>query len=295
MSTSFDSQSIAKFDSHHTPQWCPGCGDFGILTSLKMALAEVEKDSVNHEDFFIVSGIGCSGKLPHYVKTYGFESVHGRVLPVVQAAKLANHKLTIIGVGGDGDGFGIGMCHFMHVFRRNMDVTYIVHDNQIYGLTKGQYSPTTEKGTITKSSPHGALEHPINPVASAIIAHATYVARGFAGDAQHLKKLIVNGIKHKGTSFIDILQPCVTWNKTNTYEFFRDRVYKLEEEKSYDPANKMAALKKADEWGKKIPIGLFFKKDLPTYESQLPQLNDKPLVEQFYDKRDMKPFLEKFY
>ncbi len=288
-------QITADWETENKPLWCPGCGDFGILTALKLALSEMVKDDLRREEIVLVSGIGCSGKLPHFIKVYGFESIHGRVLPVAQAIKLANHKLTVIGVSGDGDGYGIGMCHFMHSFRRNIDFTYIVHNNQIYGLTKGQYSPTSEKGAVTKTSPHGALEYPPSPLSPGVSSHAAFVARGFAGDVQHLKKLIIAGVQHKGTALIDVLQPCVTWNKVNTYDFFRQRVYKLEEDKKYNSSDKQAALKKADEWDKKIPIGIFFQTDLPTYEERLPQLKTKTLVEQFDGERDLKPFLAKFY
>ena len=248
----------------HNPTWCPGCGDFGILSTLRMALAELNLDPWR---VLLVSGIGCGSKTPHYVKTYGFEGLHGRSLPVATGAKLVNPDLTVIAVTGDGDGYGIGGNHFLHIMRRNFDLTYIVQDNEVYGLTKGQYSPTSKKGFKSPSSPQGALEEPLNPLTMAIVGGATYVARGYAFDITHLKQLIVGAIRHKGFSLIDVLQPCSTYNKINTMEYYNQRVYKLEGS-GHDPTDKMAALTKTEEWEDKIPIGLFFKAEKPTYEEQ---------------------------
>lgn len=260
-------------------QWCPGCGNFALNASVKSAIAELD---LKPYETVIVSGIGCSGKSPHYVNTYGFEGLHGRPLPVASAIKLANTKLTVIAEGGDGDGYGIGVAHFIHIMRRNYDLTYIVHNNQVYGLTTGQASPTSLLGMKTKTSPWGVVETPFNPLATAINGGATYVARTFAGDPVHMKEIIKNAIKHKGFSLIDVFQPCVTFNKLNTYEWFRERVYKLEES-GHDPKDKKAAFEKTAEDSetdyKKIPIGLFFKEDRPTYESQLPQISKQTLVE----------------
>jgi len=213
---------------------------------------------------------------------YGFEGLHGRSLPVASAVKLANHNLTVIAEGGDGDGYGIGVQHFVHIMRRNYDITYLVHNNQIYGLTTGQASPTSSLGMKTKTTPWGVVETPFNPIAYAILGGATYIARGYAGDMVHLKELIKGAISHKGFAFIDIFQPCVTFNKINTYQWFQQRVYKLETE-SHNPKDKEAAMKKALEESatdyKRLPIGLFYKEDKPTYEDTLPQIKDKPLVE----------------
>jgi len=270
---------INTYNTKEMIQWCPGCGNFGILTAIKMALAELKKQP--HE-VVISSGVGCNSKIPHYVMTYGFEGLHGRPVPVAEGIKLANHKLTVIAEGGDGDGYQEGIQHFIHVMRRNHDITYIVHDNQLYGLTTGQASATTLLGTKTKTTLHGVIETPLNPILLAIDNGATYIARGFAGDIPHLKELIKGAIAHKGFSLVEVFQPCVTFNKLNTYEWFRERVYKLEEA-GHDSRDKKAAREKAEEevltQYKKIPIGLFYKEERPTYEDQLPQIADKPLVE----------------
>ena len=260
----------------HTVSWCPGCGDLPILVALKQALVKAGK--MPHE-VAVVSGVGCGSKLPHFIRTYGFEGLHGRSLPPASAIKMANHALTVVAVGGDGDGFGIGMGHFIHTCRRNIDFTYITQDNQIYGLTTGQTSPTSEKGFKTKSTPEGVLEEPVNPIALAISAGATFVARGFSGNLPHLADMFYQGITHRGFALIDVLQPCVTWNKLNTYEYFTKRVYKLDES-NHNPADKMAALVKAQEWADKIPIGVFYKEKRPTYEDGTPQLKSGPLVKQ---------------
>jgi 2-oxoglutarate ferredoxin oxidoreductase subunit beta len=275
--------TLEDFTVKEKPQWCPGCGDFAINMAIKNALVEVGAEPHNT---VIVSGIGCSGKMPHYVRSYGFESLHGRVLPPASGIKLANHELNVIGVGGDGDGYGIGMGHFIHIMRRNYDLTYIVHDNQVYGLTTGQAAPTTQKGMKTKSTPYGNLEEPVHPLPLALTMGATYVARGFAGDLKHLSSIIAGGIKHKGFALIDVLQPCVTFNKLNTYQYWQQRCYKLEGQ-GHDASSHEKAMEKANEDWKtnyeKIPIGLFYRENKPTYESELPQLK-VPLV-----KHDTKP------
>ncbi len=283
--------TVMQFNNANKIQWCPGCGDFAILLALKNAIADMGLE--NHQ-VCVASGIGCSGKLPHYIKTYGFESLHGRSLPPATAIKLANHEMTVFAVGGDGDGYGIGMGHFIHTCRRNMDMTYIVHDNQIYGLTTGQTSPTSEKGFKTKSTPHGAIEVPVNPMMLAIASGATFVARGFSGDMKHLVSLIKQGAQHKGFALIDVFQPCVTFNKINTFKFFQERVYKLEEA-GYDPSNKMKALEKSMEWGEKIPIGVLYKEDRPTYEDELPQIAKVPLVKQPIDNISIDKLMDEFY
>lgn len=270
---------IADYNVKERPQWCPGCGNFGIVAALKGALADL---NIAPHDTVISSGIGCSGKFPHYLNTYGFEGLHGRTLPIASGVKLANHKLTVIALGGDGDGYGIGAGHFVHIMRRNYDMTYIVHDNQIYGLTTGQASPTSQLGMKTKTTPHGVIEMPFNPVATAITGGATFVARAFAGDGTHLKEMMKQAIAHKGFALLDVFQPCVTFNKINTYEFFTKRTYKLQDTK-HDAGNITAALEKAFEAFntnyEKLPLGIFYKADRPTYEGQQPQLKDRALVE----------------
>ncbi|MBI5392732.1 2-oxoacid:ferredoxin oxidoreductase subunit beta [Candidatus Woesearchaeota archaeon] len=271
--------------------WCPGCGDFGILMGLKNAIVEL---GIPQHELFLISGIGCSSKTPYWVKLYGYNGLHGRALPFATGLKLANHKLTVIVVGGDGDGYAEGGNHFMHSCRRNINMTYIVFNNQVYGLTTGQVSPTSEKGFRTKATPDPVIEEPIHPIALAIASGATYVARGFAGDMQHLKKLIMDAVSHKGFAFIDVLQPCITFNHLNTFDYFKQRVYKLEDEQ-FDASNKIKAFEKAQEWGNKIPIGVFYKESKATYEEQVPALQKQVLVKQSLDvKTQMENVMKDF-
>jgi 2-oxoglutarate ferredoxin oxidoreductase subunit beta len=271
------------------PAWCPGCGDFGILRALNRALIEME---IEPYQVLMVSGIGQAGKLPHYTRGNVFNSLHGRPIPPAIGAKIANSELIVIAISGDGDAYGEGGNHFLHAARRNHDITYLVHNNQVYGLTKGQASPTSDVGFITKTTPYGAAS-PVNPLALAIVNGASFVSRGFAGDIDHLSNLIKKGIAHRGFALIDILQPCVSFNSKNTFQWYKERVYKLEEEK-YDPRDKKAALEKALEWGDKIPIGVIYKEDLPVYEDQLPALKDGPLVKQKIDPRRVEKLLVEF-
>jgi len=208
-----------------------------------------------------------------------FNSLHGRPVPPAIGAKIANPALVVIAVSGDGDAYGEGGNHFIHAARRNHDITYLVHNNQVYGLTKGQASPTSDVGFITKTTPYGAT-NPVNPISLAIVSGASFVARGFAGDVEHLSDLIKKGITHRGFALIDILQPCIIFNHKNTFQWYRERVYKLESENGYDSSDKKAALEKALEWGEKIPIGIIYRKELPVYEDQLPALHKGPLVTQ---------------
>jgi 2-oxoglutarate/2-oxoacid ferredoxin oxidoreductase subunit beta len=263
---------VGKTDTK--PTWCPGCGDFGVVAAVEMAVKRLKIPSHN---VVIVSGIGCSSNLPHFLSSYGFHGIHGRVLPVAEGIRWANHGLTVIGTGGDGDGFGIGAGHFVHAMRRNVDLTYITMDNQIYGLTTGQASPTSAMGQKTKSTPNGVIENPIDPIALALASGATYVARGFSGDVKHLADLVANGISHHGFAFVDVFSPCVTYNKINTFDFFRQRVYKLESA-GHDPSDIGAAFQRSLEWGDKIPIGLFYRTDRPTYEDLEEVLAAGPLA-----------------
>jgi 2-oxoglutarate ferredoxin oxidoreductase subunit beta len=253
------------------PNWCPGCGNYGIWGALKLAIKELE---INPKDIVITSGIGCSSKIPHWVKTYAFNGLHGRALPLAEGIKIANQDLTVIACGGDGDGYAEGTNHFIHYCRSNINVKYFVHDNQIYALTKGQPSPTSDEGFITKTTPYGTIEKALNPVLAAISSGATFVARGFAGDIDHLKELMKKAIKHKGAALIDILQPCVTFNKENTYKWYQDRVYKLKKPVS----TRMEGMKIAMEWGEKIPIGIIYQSNEPTYEERIPALKKSSLI-----------------
>jgi 2-oxoglutarate ferredoxin oxidoreductase subunit beta len=236
------------------PDWCPGCGDFGVLNSLQRACANL---GLRPHELLVVSGIGCSSNLPGYFNAYGMHTLHGRALAVATGAKLANHQLNVIVTGGDGDGYGIGGNHFTHTARRNVDLTYIVMNNQIYGLTTGQISPTSRVGMRTKSTPFGSLEMPINPITSAIMNGATFVARGFSGDIRHLTDMMEQAIQHKGFALVDIFSPCVTFNLDNGHQFFKDRVTRLEDE-GHDRNDWLAACEKAVEWGDTIYTGVFF-------------------------------------
>jgi 2-oxoglutarate ferredoxin oxidoreductase subunit beta len=262
------------------PTWCPGCGNFGILEAFKRALVDL---AIAPHQLLMVSGIGQAGKLPHYTKGNIFNSLHGRAIPVAIGAKIANTRLTVIVIGGDGDGYGEGGNHLLHASRRNHDLTYLIHNNQVYGLTKGQASPTSDQGFITKTTPYGSPQ-PLNPVLLAIASGASFVGRGYAGDSDHLSQLIKQGITHQGFSVIDILQPCVSFNPLNTYQWYQQRVYKLDDV-SYSPINKQAAFTKAQEWHEGIPIGIIFKEDRPTYEEQFPALKNEPLVKQLIEPK----------
>jgi len=265
------------------PTWCPGCGDFAVLNATLKALQSLQIEPWN---VLTVSGIGCSSNFPHFLSAYGFHGIHGRAIPVASGAKLANPSLTVIATGGDGDGFGIGCGHFVHAMRRNLDLTYVVMDNQIYGLTTGQASPTSEMGMKTKSTPEGVIEEPINPIALALASGATFVSRGFSGDVKGLTEIMVAAIQHKGFSLVDVLSPCVTYNKDNTYEWFRARVYRLDKE-GHDPADIRKAWDRAVEWPafdsskERIPTGIFYRKEgKPSYEDLEPALKAGPLTKQ---------------
>jgi 2-oxoglutarate/2-oxoacid ferredoxin oxidoreductase subunit beta len=269
-----------KTDVHN--DWCPGCGDFGIVNAIQMALAEME---VPRDKVAIFSGVGCSGKTSHFVNVYGIHTLHGRVMTFAQGAKLANPEMTIIAAGGDGDGLGIGAGHFVAAGRRNVDMTYIIFNNGVYGLTKGQASPTLKLGLKTKSLPEPNVNQAVNPIALAIASGFTFVARGYAYDVRQLKDLIIAAVKHRGLAFLDVLQPCPTYNDINTRDWFsgmdninemtkkpQPRIYKLEDT-NYDPTvhidsqeeenEKLAqALIKSNEWGEKIPTGIFYQNEL---------------------------------
>jgi len=254
--------NIKDLETRDKPNWCPGCGDHGILMAVKQAIAA---SGIEPHNIAISTGIGCGSKLNQWVNTYGNQGLHGRGLPVAMGMKLANPEITVLSVGGDGDGYGIGMGHFINNMRRNIDITYIVQDNQTYGLTLGQTSPTSDKGATGPSTPFGVIEEPVNPIRLALSSDCTFVARGFAGDIPHLADLILQGMQHKGFALIDVLQPCATFNKVNTYKYFRERVKKLE---NHDVTDLNAAFAKADG----LDIGVFYKVSKPTYEDQEPGL-----------------------
>jgi 2-oxoglutarate ferredoxin oxidoreductase subunit beta len=270
--------TMADFKGRVEPDWCPGCGDYGVLAAVQKALVELQ---IPQHEVATISGIGCSSNFPGFIETYGMHTLHGRSLPVATGVKMANHALTVLVTGGDGDGFGIGCGHFVHAMRRNVDLTYLVMDNQIYGLTTGQTSPTSRLAMKTKTTPFGNVERPVNPVALALAAGATYVARGFSADQKHLTELIKNAIEHKGFSFIDIFSPCVTYNHDNTVQWFRPRVKRLEDNAAYDASDWNAATEQSQIWGEEIPIGKFFERtDVPALDSLEPVLDSGPLVQQ---------------
>jgi 2-oxoglutarate/2-oxoacid ferredoxin oxidoreductase subunit beta len=257
------------------PDWCPGCGDFGVLNSLQKVCAELGR---RPHEIVTVSGIGCSSNFPGFFHAYGMHTLHGRALAVATGVKMANHQLTVIATGGDGDGYGIGGNHFAHTARRNVDLTYLVMNNQIYGLTTGQVSPTSCSGMKTKSTPFGSVEPPVNPITTAIMNGATFVARAFSGDPKHLAELMKKAILHKGFALIDIFSPCVTFNHDNDYNFFRPRLKRLEDE-GHDPSDWKAACEKAMAWGDKIYVGLFLQREAPSLDQLEPVLDEGgPLV-----------------
>lgn len=272
------------------PAWCPGCGNYAILKTFKDAMVEL---GLEPHQITIVSGIGQAGKFPHYTRCNTFNGLHGRTLPVATGIKLANHEMLVIAVTGDGDCYGEGGNHLIHAIRRNVNVKLFVHDNQIYGLTKGQPSPTTMEGVVTKNQPFGVMSEQMNPIALAVALDCSFVARGFAGDMEHLKNLMKSAIQHKGFSLIDILQPCVTFNKINTYDWYRQRVYHIEEE--YDTEDRVEAFKKALEWGDKIPIGIIYKNNRPILEERITVVKDSTLVRQQNKPINLEKVLQEFY
>lgn len=260
------------YNTSYFPTWCPGCGNFGVWGALKAAIAGT---GWKPDEFCVVYGVGCSGNMNDFVKAYGFHALHGRALANAVGMRLANHKLPLVIVGGDGDQYGEGGNHLLHACRANFDMTLFVHNNQVYGLTTGQVSPTSEKGIKSKSTPGGIIEEPVNPMALAITQGATFVAQGFAGDIVHLTELMKQAIAHKGFSIVNVFQPCVTFNKHNTYQWFRERVYKLDD--MFDRSNKLAALEKTLTMDK-IPLGILYEISRPTYEESVEVLLEAPLI-----------------
>ena len=254
-----------------TPSWwCPGCGDFGVIAALKSALAEL---GLLPKDVAFVSGIGCSGKISGYLHSYAYHGVHGRALPAATAVKLANRDLTVIAAGGDGDGFAIGAGHFLHAVRRNPNITYIVMDNQTYGLTKGQSSPTSGLGYVTGTSPSGNPDAPLDGIAVALAAGGTYLARGFSAQPKKLVALIKDAIQHPGFSVVQVMSPCVTFNKVNTYQWFKDNVYDVDDLGDYDPSDRSRAFNTVMAEGK-IALGVLYREIRPTLEDLV--LKDTP-------------------
>lgn len=278
--------SIEEYGKYETA-WCPGCGNFGILNCLKKALVACE---LSPHQVLLVSGIGQAAKTPHYLKANVFNGLHGRSLPVAIGAKLANPELTVIAESGDGCMYGEGGNHFLAALRRNLNLTILAHDNQVYGLTKGQASPTSEQGFVTKAQPHGAFAAPFNPVAVAVTMGASFVARGYVGMPEHLADLIAQAIKHRGTALVDIMQPCVSFNKVNTYQWYKEHCYALAED--HDPGDHALALRTALEFGERIPLGVIYKKDGPIFEDQFAVLKNGPLARQEVSREGLRQIMQ---
>jgi 2-oxoglutarate ferredoxin oxidoreductase subunit beta len=280
--------SITDYGPAMGIQWCPGCGNFGILTSMRRALVGA---GLKPSQVLMVSGIGQAGKFPHYVHSHVLNELHGRPIPAAQAAKIVNHELTVIAFSGDGDGYGEGGNHFISAMIRNVNMTYVVHNNQVYGLTKGQASPTSDFGFVTKTTPMGAWQ-PMRPLALAVACDCSFVARGFSADIEHLASIFQAGIQHKGFALIEVLQPCVSFNRQNTYDWYRDRIYKLGQD--YDPKDRTNAFTKALEWGDRIPTGIIYQTSRPIYEEQFAAIKETPLVKQTIDPMQFEKLLDEF-
>ncbi|MFW6123450.1 MAG: 2-oxoacid:ferredoxin oxidoreductase subunit beta [Thermodesulfobacteriota bacterium] len=271
--------------------WCPGCGNFPMLKAFKEALAELE---IRPENILVVSGIGQSSKFPHYLRCNTFNGIHGRALPVATGVRLANPELKVVVTTGDGDCYGEGGNHLLATFRRNPDMTLVVHNNQVYALTKGQASPTSDTGFKSGVQPKGTPYPPLHALALAVAQDCSWVGRGFAGMGEHLKEMYKQAMQHRGFALLEVLQPCVTFNKVNTFKWYKQRVYRVEEEAGYEPENELWAYQKAKEWGERIPIGVIFKKTRPLMEEAFPALADGPLGTRQVE-RPVDDLLEDFY
>ncbi|GFZ84320.1 2-oxoglutarate ferredoxin oxidoreductase subunit beta [Paenibacillus marchantiophytorum] len=269
--------TLKDFRNNVKPNWCPGCGDFSVQAAIQRAAANV---GLEPEGLAIVSGIGCSGRISGYINAYGFHTIHGRSLPIAQGVKMANRDLTVIASGGDGDGFAIGMGHTVHAIRRNIDVTYIVMDNQIYGLTKGQASPRSAEGFKTKSTPLGTIESAISPLEVAMAAGATFVAQSFSSNLKQLTAVIEAGLNHKGFSLINVFSPCVTFNKVNTYDWFKENIVDLDEIPDYDYTNRVMAMTKIMETNSMLTGIIYQNKDKKSYEDSIPTFAKEGLSKQ---------------
>lgn len=278
--------TFKDFRNSVKPNWCPGCGDFSVQAAIQRAAANV---GIEPHELAVVAGIGCSGRIAGYINSYGFHGIHGRALPLAQGLKMANRDLHVIASGGDGDGFAIGMAHTVHAIRRNIDITYVVMDNQIYGLTKGQTSPRSAQGFITKSTPGGAIEPSLKPLEVALSAGATFVAQGFSTDIKELTALIEAGIQHKGFSFINVFSPCVTYNKINTYEWFKEHLTKLSDIEGYDSTNRELAMQTVMEKEGLVTGIIYQDTDTKSYQEKVPGYSEEPL-----SKIDMNLSEEKF-
>ncbi|MFC1855319.1 2-oxoacid:ferredoxin oxidoreductase subunit beta [Thermodesulfobacteriota bacterium] len=277
------------YDSTVENAWCPGCGNFKILNALKEALAEL---SLAPHEIVMVSGIGQAAKLVHYLKANVLNGLHGRALPIATGIKIANHKLKVIVTSGDGDLYGEGGNHFIHNIRRNIDITVIAHDNQVYGLTKGQASPTSDPGFKTKVQVDGVILEPVNQLGLAVTLGANFVARSYTGDHDHLKEMMKQAITKKGFSLLDVLTPCISFNKVNTFKWYKERVYQID--KKHDATNKMIAYEKALEWGDKIPIGKIYEGSRGSFTDKLSALSSSTLIEKGVDLKKAKEIIKSY-
>ncbi len=267
--------TFKDFRNNVKPNWCPGCGDFSVQAAIQKAAANV---GLEPEEVALITGIGCSGRLSGYINAYGVHAIHGRALPLAQGVKMANRDLTVIASGGDGDGYAIGMGHTIHALRRNMNMTYIVMDNQIYGLTKGQTSPSSAVGFVTKSTPKGNIEKNVAPLELALSSGATFVAQGFSSDIKGLTKLIEDAINHDGFSFVNVFSPCVTYNKINTYDWFKENLTSIDDIENYDTTDKRLAIQTVLEHESMLKGIVYQDTETPSYESQIEEMEGTPLA-----------------
>ncbi len=282
--------TVKELGTYADNTWCPGCGNFSILTSIKKVLAGLKDGGFDLSRVAMVSGIGCHAKIVDYIDVNSFYSIHGRVPPAMTGIKLANPDLVVIGHSGDGDAYGEGVEHLIFSAKRNINMTYFIHNNRVYGLTTGQFTPTSPPGFKGRSTPLGSPEAPMNPIELMLSAGATFVARGFSGKIKHLQDVMLAAINHKGFAFVDVLQPCFTF--FNTYDFYKDRVYELEGE-GHVTSDRTAAFEKAGEWtygeGDRIPVGIFYQVEKPTYDETL--LRGRVPVK--LKLKDIRPVLDK--
>ncbi|HEX7065367.1 MAG TPA: 2-oxoacid:ferredoxin oxidoreductase subunit beta [Bacillales bacterium] len=268
--------TVKDFRNKVRPNWCPGCGDFSVQAAIQRAAANL---GLEPDDMALISGIGCSGRISGYVNTYGFHGTHGRVLPLAQGVKMANRDLTVIAAGGDGDGFAIGLGHTLHALRRNIDITYIVMDNQVYGLTKGQTSPRSEEGFKTKSTPEGSVESALSIMETALTAGGSFIAQGFSTNVKELTSLIEQAVNHKGFSFLNVFSPCVTYNKINTYDWFKENLVSLDDIEGYDPSNRIQAMQTLMENNGFVTGLIYEDKSRPSYQEVAHGYSKEPLVD----------------
>lgn len=266
--------TFKDFRNNVKPNWCPGCGDFSVQSAIQRAAANI---GLTPDNLALISGIGCSGRISGYIRSYGFHGTHGRALPLAQGVKMANRDLTVVAAGGDGDGFAIGIGHTIHAMRRNMDITYIVMDNQVYGLTKGQTSPRSESGFVTSSTPDGSIEQALPPMETALMSGATFVAQGFSTEIKELTEIIEAAIQHKGFSIVNVFSPCVTYNKVNTYDWFKENLMKLSDIEGYDKTDRVMAMTTLMEHNSLV-TGIIYQEERPSYEELVKGFSEEPLA-----------------